>query len=140
MSLELWKNEVTDYIPKIIDSDVTEKNAQLLASLFVLKQHFDKMDKESIVIDEKTSQIGEYEVTDDEDYKTWLLDNIKEELNASEMYLNKFRETKVNDFKDIAMQELKHSEILLRIIKEKYPNADIQELKIWHHAILAKIL
>lgn len=140
MSLDIWQSEVTDYIPKILESDVTEKNAQLLASLFILKQHFDKMDEQSTMTDEKTSQIGEYEVTDDEDYKIWLLDNIKEELNASEMYLDKFRKTQIEDFKKIAFDEVRHAEILLKIIKEKYPDVDIQELKVWHNSLLARLV
>lgn len=140
MSLENWEKEIDEYIPKLILGDVTEKNAQLLASLFVLKQHFDKIDEQGATTEDKASQIEEYEVADDDSYKAWLLDSVSDELNSAEMYLDKFRETKVEDFKTMALDETRHSEMLLKIINEKYSDTDVQELKVWHHAILARIM
>lgn len=140
MSLEAWKNDVDSFIPQLLEGEVNENNATLLASLFALKQHFNRMDEESTISDYEVSESSDYEATGSESDKQWLINNISEELQDSENYYNKFLETKISDYKKISKEELHHSELLIKILKEKYPDTDIQELMIWHNSILARLI
>lgn len=137
MSLETWKTDVDNFIPKLLEGEVNEKNAQLLAALFALKQRFECMDENSTISDHEVSVSGDNEATED---KQWLLDTISEELKDSEMYYNKFMESRKPEYKEISNEELHHSEILLKILREEYPDEDVQELMIWHNSMLARLV
>lgn len=140
MSLESWKKDIDDFIPKLIEGEINEKNSILLSSLFSLKHHFKRMDEESTLSNHKADKTSDYEAVDGELDKQWLLDTINDELSDSEKYYNKYLETKISEYKDISKQELHHAEILFKILKEKYSDTDIQELMVWHNSILARLI
>lgn len=66
---------------------------------------------------------------------------INDELNDAAKYHELWLKTGDDQFKEIAMDEVKHSEILIKLAREigMVPEAELQSLIMWHHSLLAKL-
>ena len=93
--------------------------------------------------DNETAESGDYEVTGNESdtaEQQWILDTIKEELQDSEKYYNKFIETKNEEYKKISRDELKHSEILIKIARENnISDSELEDFLTQHNIMLARL-
>lgn len=89
MSLETWKIDVDNFIPKLVDGEINENNAILLNALFGLKRQFSHMSKESNALAINSPESAKYEPQDSEDVDLRLetidfipnsrIDNLKQE-------------------------------------------------------------
>lgn len=135
MGLEKWKIEIDEYIPKLLDSEVNEKNSNLLASLVTLQNYIKRVGFSS-----ETSSKSDDDAISSNLSEGWLVRQIDGELNDADGYYNIYASTKDKTFKNIALDELRHMESLIKILKKSYPEHNIDEMKIMHHAMLAKLI
>ena len=69
----------------------------------------------------------------------WLIQAASEELADAEMYYSKWTATGMSEYKGIALDEIRHFEILAKIIRNNDSTADIQGLMMRHNSLLAKL-
>ena len=113
MSVEAWKKDIESYIPTLINSEVNEDRAILLNALICLRSYFYSADDASTKNEYKTSQIKEHVFTITSN--DFLYASMTEEINDSQKYYEKFIETGNKEYKTLALSELKHFEILVKI-------------------------
>lgn len=140
MSLEIWKTEINSFIPKLLEGEVNEDNATLLASLLVLKQHFGSMHEESPAFSRETAETSNYEISENESGNQWLIDSINDELSDSMKYYDKYIETNMDDYRTMSRDELRHFEMLVKIAADKNIDLDIAEQTLLHNSMLAKLI
>lgn len=131
MSLESWKSSLRE-IPDLISGEPSRENALLLAALYTLESCFPAQNKvgcltaENPAQDENGGAVGNY---------------ANDELSDAERYLKLWRETKDDELKTIAQDELRHAEYWIRKAREGklVPETELQDAITWHNALLAKM-
>ncbi|MCL2071563.1 MAG: hypothetical protein FWH07_04935 [Oscillospiraceae bacterium] len=98
-----WHSAAVSEIPKLLAMDITEKNAAFLADCLIIRElgGFGAVKKEEDVAEDGA-----------------IIAYINEELNDCEKYYNLWRENGDERFKDLSIDELRHSEVLIKMARE----------------------
>ncbi|MDR2559791.1 MAG: hypothetical protein LBC86_09685 [Oscillospiraceae bacterium] len=137
-------DNITDKINRLLKQKLDESTAPLLSALYVIlanapepthehlahsQMHFDKVDGLSNPVVK---------------YVDWLITSINDEIRTSDKYHKKWIETQNPMFDELARDELRHSEKLIRIAKEQdlsgCDTEKLNELIVFHDVMVAKLI
>jgi len=142
MSLQTWQKAVED-IPGLLSGEPSRNNALLLAALYNIQNNMpDAETEEPGIVEPKTAPENTTDNASDPEDRTdagWLIQTAGEELSDAEMYYAKWISTDTPEYKEIALDEIRHFEILVKIIRGNDATMDVQGLMMRHNSLLAKL-
>lgn len=137
MSLDKWHSGL-DEIASLIAADPSKDKAMLLAALYTIQPHLEAQWR-AAQTKQETSIEGQPEAKTT--HGQLYLDYIQAELNDAEKYQKLWIETKDDQFKEMARDELRHSEYLIKLVREddSISEAELQDVLVFHNALLARL-
>lgn len=139
MSLELWKQSAQDTIKELEIQEPSPNNAVFLASAIIILSYNKIYDNTEYNYNENENieEFSENEINIESYDIKEIQENIKLKLENAEKYISQWQQTRNENYKNKAINELKDSEIFIKAAMDK--GKDITEIKRHHNAILARL-
>jgi len=138
--MQRWQGAIKD-IPSLLSGEPSRNNALLLAALYNIRDHMPDVEALDAAEPGAAPEIAAGSASEPKDSTDadWLIQTAGEELSDAEMYYDKWTDTGMSEYKGIALDEIRHFEILAKIIRNNDSTADIQGLMMRHNSLLAKL-
>jgi len=139
----IWDRLIQQCIPSLLSGEPSRNNALLLAALYNIRNNMPDAETEGpdMAEPEAAPESAADNVSEQKDKAgaEWLIQTAGEELSDADMYYAKWISTDTPEYKEIALDEIRHFEILVKIIRDNDASTDIQGLMMRHNSLLAKL-